>query len=293
MIIAKKITTIRGLFYLLAAAQEGSYTRAAAKLSTHQPALSKAIKELEIYTGCKLLNRVAHGVVLTESGKRLCESANKINEVLHYIDNFASDIQQVSGSITLWTTDGFGGFCLPINLKEFYKNHPNISINIICSNEVPNIEKGEVDVGVVYEEPVSSNSCIISQHTMKFGLCASKEFVSLNGMPENLDDLSKNFSLCDRVNYQTVWPEWKNIIKKAKNVKVQTNSSAVFVRMTKEGVGISLQPKIVIKAENDLVPILPEFELCHDFWIISHIGNKDIPKVRSLIDYIKHINEKI
>lgn len=211
MIIAKKITTIRGLFYLLAAAQEGSYTRAAAKLSTHQPALSKAIKELEIYTGCKLLNRVAHGVVLTESGKRLCESANKINEVLHYIDNFASDIQQVSGSITLWTTDGFGGFCLPINLKEFYKNHPNISINIICSNEVPNIEKGEVDVGVVYEEPVSSNSCIISQHTMKFGLCASKEFVSLNGMPENLDDLSKNFSLCDRVNYQTVWPEWKTL----------------------------------------------------------------------------------
>lgn len=85
----------------------------------------------------------------------------------------------------------------------------------------------------------------------------------------------------------------ENIIKKAKNVKVQTNSSAVFVRMTKEGVGISLQPKIVIKAENDLVPILPEFELCHDFWIISHIGNKDIPKVRSLIDYIKHINEQI
>ncbi|MFR8205746.1 MAG: LysR family transcriptional regulator [Alphaproteobacteria bacterium] len=63
------MTTIRGLFYLLAAAQEGSYTRAAAKLSTHQPALSKAIKELEIYTGCKLLNRVAHGVVLTEIRK--------------------------------------------------------------------------------------------------------------------------------------------------------------------------------------------------------------------------------
>lgn len=70
----------------------------------------------------------------------------------------------------------------------------------------------------------------------------------------------------------------ENIIKKAKNVKVQTNSSAVFVRMTKEGVGISLQPKIVIKAENDLVPILPEFELCHDFGLSAISETKTFPR---------------
>src|SRR2546429_9219358 len=66
---------LRQLQYLLAIADEGSFTRAAERLLVAQPSLSQQIKSLERELGGPLLERLPTGVRLTAAGKAFLPGA--------------------------------------------------------------------------------------------------------------------------------------------------------------------------------------------------------------------------
>src|SRR3954464_9716216 len=61
--------TLRQMEYLIAVAEEGSFTRAAERLFVSQPALSHQIKALERSVGGPLLERLPNAVHLTPMGR--------------------------------------------------------------------------------------------------------------------------------------------------------------------------------------------------------------------------------
>ena len=72
----------RHLRYFVAVAEEGTFTRAAARLFIAQPALSKQIHDLENEIGARLLVRTSRGVSLTAPGAELLEHARAVLERL-------------------------------------------------------------------------------------------------------------------------------------------------------------------------------------------------------------------
>ena len=74
-------------------AEVGSMAKASERLALSQPAISKAISDLEHTLGAPLLDRSSRGVELTECGRRLVEHARV---VFDEIRQSVSDIEHLS-----------------------------------------------------------------------------------------------------------------------------------------------------------------------------------------------------
>lgn len=71
---------LRHIRYFQAVAEERSYSRAAKRLRVAQPALSRAVKEIETTLGVPLLDRSRHHVRLTPAGATLLHEAGVLLE---------------------------------------------------------------------------------------------------------------------------------------------------------------------------------------------------------------------
>ena len=71
---------LRHIRYFQAVAEERSYSRAARRLRVAQPALSRAVKEIEVTLGVPVLDRSRHHVRLTPAGATLLHEAGVLLE---------------------------------------------------------------------------------------------------------------------------------------------------------------------------------------------------------------------
>ena len=70
--------TLRHLEIFSAVCSQGSFTRAAEKLNMAQPAVSQAIRELEVFYNVRLFERMNRRVYLTEAGRILRQYADTV-----------------------------------------------------------------------------------------------------------------------------------------------------------------------------------------------------------------------
>lgn len=278
----------REILSFLETARNGTINGTAETNGMKQSNLSKTLKSLEDKLQCQLLERNYNGVKLTENGKEIFKVACDIDKVLYKVQNFTASDVNVSGKIRLWTSDGLATGYLSSCLAGFFAKYPDIETDIECSLERPGFSA--VDMAVVYDEPEYNDSEIVSRYDLKFGLFASLGYLSKYGTPKDIKDLQKNHRLCNRNNFSDVWPEWKQIIDGAEHVVATTNSSAMLLRMTCDGIGIALHPIAIGKKEKDLMYLSDVgIKLSHPFWIVSHKTGQNDPKIKALVEHIKEV----
>ena len=102
---------LRILRYFLTVADEGSITKAAARLHVSQPALSMQLAALEDELGHKLFERCARGIALTEKGSALKRRADDLVDLAD-----RTEAEQYRNCDILITRDQ----ALPLAENEFY-----------------------------------------------------------------------------------------------------------------------------------------------------------------------------
>ncbi|GIX12219.1 MAG: LysR family transcriptional regulator [Paracoccaceae bacterium] len=120
---------LRHLKYFIATAELGQVSRAAVELSVSQSAVTTAIREIEARLGARLFDRSAHGMALTETGRRFLSAAR---DILHKVDEALqlAAAPEVEGSLTVGATYTVIGYFLPHHLERLASALPGLSLRL-------------------------------------------------------------------------------------------------------------------------------------------------------------------
>jgi len=114
--------------YFTVLCEKGSFGKAAESLFITQQGLSMAISNLEDELSCRLFQRTAKGVVLTEEGKFFRIRAERIlNDVNDCLDFFQGRTNQ-SGSIKLASCEGALSEFFVHSIREFEEQFPDFTV---------------------------------------------------------------------------------------------------------------------------------------------------------------------
>lgn len=144
---------LRQLEYVLAVAEEQSFSKAAKKLYIAQPSLSQNIQSLENELGAPLFDRTTARLSLTYAGEQFVQTARTILDLydglLHKIDDIG-DLK--TGRLTVGIPHFRGTILLPGILPIFEANYPGIEVNIIegTSTELEDLAiRGKTDFTIM------------------------------------------------------------------------------------------------------------------------------------------------
>lgn len=137
---------------LVAAIEEGSLRGAARRLGVSQPALTKALRELELELAAPLVLRSSTGVVATAQGKVLYERARAADrELTAAVD----EIRQLGGAMVGELRVGAVPLALmmliPETLRTFSREYPDIRLHVqeeLYVEQLSRLRRGEVDVAI-------------------------------------------------------------------------------------------------------------------------------------------------
>ena len=151
---------LRHLRYFVGVAEALSFTKAAEKLHTAQPSLTRQIKDLEEELGVRLLNRTKQKVTLTDEGRSFLVDAKRLLALA------AETVQSVrrlhSGearSFNVGYVSNLFHDLLPNTLASFHQSFPTVSANLFdlsCGEQFRALEDGRLDLGFVgLHEPIA------------------------------------------------------------------------------------------------------------------------------------------
>jgi DNA-binding transcriptional LysR family regulator len=137
----------------MAAVETGSIRGAARQMNLSQSALTKALRELELYLDASLIHRSVRGIHLTEDGARLLVRAKLI---VRQADLARSEIRQMQGadegSVSIGVTPLVALTVLPHAVATFRKKYQNVRLHVVEGLEgitLPGIRQGKLDFGIM------------------------------------------------------------------------------------------------------------------------------------------------
>ncbi len=266
-------------------------TKASENLCLSQPAITKAIKDLETELDVKLLTRSKKGVIPTTEGEILYDHIkdmfNNLNKTFNTIEN-----SKISGGHLYIgaTTTNFLNF---INdaLNKFKKEYPNIHIHITLESIdiLSNLAKvGKLDILIKNDyEYFDDFVCIKSFSICDKFVASKKHFSNLLDKNLSLDEiLSQPLVLLTDITHGR---KNFNVFLKQKNKEVapayEFNSYSLCKELIKNGFGIGIGNPIHYK-EKDFIVLKTDFELPARIFNMGYNKNSKNELIKKFIEFL-------
>jgi DNA-binding transcriptional LysR family regulator len=123
---------LHDLHVLLAVVEAGSMGKAARRLNTTQPAVSRSVAELEHMLGVRLLDRGSDGVAPTQYGRALIDSSlAAFDELRQGVKNIEFLADPTIGEIRIGGNDAIIAGLLPTVFTRLRSDYPGIAIHVM------------------------------------------------------------------------------------------------------------------------------------------------------------------
>lgn len=244
------------IFYIVANCS--TITAASKKLMISQPAVTKAIKNLESQLNGTLFTRNKSGIQLTENGKKFYNYISPAIKQIQDASNIFDNINKIeTGQIKIGTSNTILKFFLIPHLKKYSNLFPNINI-IIEESYTPTlinmIKNNSLDIAIIYandDDPKLEGLKTMKLQTLNYCFIGNSNYKNLANKIISFEELKKEKLILNTIN-----PIQTSLLKtENKNDKyiahINLASHSLVYEFVKGGFGIGLVIKEFIKDKLD------------------------------------------
>jgi len=247
---------------LVAIAEEGSFTGAAATLGISQSSLSHAIADLEEELAVPLLVRGRQGARLTEIGKRAVTQARQAIAAVEAIRGEAESARgMLSGRIRIGAVPSAAVAFLPKAIAHFSRQHSGVDVVLL---EEPSqgmeqltewLRNGTIDIAVV-ELPLADTKTIALMDDELYAVVGASSPLAKRRQVAIRDLAAEPFAISRYVSERLLHPAFA-AQKVVPNVKFDVQDLATLVSLAREGLAVSVVPRVAFAETPPGVALLP------------------------------------
>ena len=288
------VMELRQLAYFVAVAEEGSFTRAAARLHVAQPGVSAQIRLLEQELGQQLLDRSMRNVRLTRVGADVLPYARAALEALADVQLVVDDWSGLMrGRVAVGMITGCSFTLLFDLLAQFHSDHPAVEITLSEDNSDRLIEAlidGTLDLALVglaaVPEGIAAEMFIDEALVAVVGCddpLASQQAVTL-------DDLRGRTLMClpQGTGVRAAFDHGCTLADIQPRIGFEATDPAALAELACRGLGVAILPKTTANAHADSVHILAiEPELRSSIAFAWRVEGPIAPAGRAIVNHVR------
>jgi len=275
--------------YFVALARELNFTRAAEQCNVSQPALTRAIQQLEHELGGPLFHRERGNTHLSELGRMMLPYLKTVEESTQAARDQARAVKKLErATLTIGTMCTIGPQLVAELLIRFQAQHPAVEVQVIDAGApalIEMLEKGELEVaivGVPDELPDSLHQLPIFEERFVIVLPPNHRLVAHD--PVRAAELDKE-PYVSRSNCEVFEP-----------VRAELNGRGVFLRqvfssprddwvqgMIKAGLGLGFFPEFSVTDPDLVVRPLVEPSFHRSIYLATVRGRPHSPAVGAFV----------
>src|SRR5262249_10158932 len=143
---------LRWLAHFVAIADAGSMALAARRLHVSEPALSRQIRELEGFLGCKLFDRIGRRIALAADGREMLARTRRLLAEAESLRERGVALGGGKGGVLrVGATPQFLEAAMPQVLALYRRRHPAVEIRLVGGSgarPIRMVERGEIPLAI-------------------------------------------------------------------------------------------------------------------------------------------------
>ncbi|KYK77937.1 LysR family transcriptional regulator [Aggregatibacter actinomycetemcomitans serotype e str. SC936] len=295
------IDNINELRTFITAAQEGSFTKAAAKLNVSTSALSHSIRKLEEQLNIKLFNRTTRSIATTEAGEQLFQNLlplfESIEDNLNALSTFRDTLK---GKLRINGNDHVFLFVLWDKLMAFSAQYPEMELELTSDTKFVDIVAGRYDAEIRLGSDVAQDMIAVRlSDKMQMAVVGSSDYFARKGTPKKVEDLSEHDCLLFRLPSTDSIMAWDFRPAKQSSPVVQFhpkgqlcfNNSHLISRAVLAGKGLAWLPIDTVQPyldSGELVEVLSDVAISYDGYHLYYPNRRqNSPLFKALVTALK------
>jgi DNA-binding transcriptional LysR family regulator len=275
-----------------------SFSRAAQRLGISRSAASKHVSRLEAVLGARLLNRTTRKLSLTEAGSSIREHCRRMAAEIEASEvSVQPFVSRPQGLLRVSAPAAFGRMHLVPLLPDYLARHPDISIDLVLSDQLVDLVAEQFDVAISSSPLATANLIRRELVPIRWSICAAPIYLKSLAAPMRPDQLHRHnciyyASAAVRGDHWTFKQNGESHTVQVRGNFRANNSEAVRDAAV-AGIGVALLPTFAIWREinaGTLLRLMPDWTPLGTFGqslTAYFIADRHLtPKIRTLIDFL-------
>lgn len=289
---------LEDLQLVLKVAECRSITAAATQLDMRSATASAALKRVESALNVELFTRTTRQLRLSSAGEKyipMCEQALLLLDQAK--QNLKDDLDIVDGELRMALSSDLGRNLVIPWLDEFMETYPKVNLKANISDSNIDFYRDSVDIALRYGSPKDENLYGFKICNVPTILCATQDYLDLNGTPKHPHDLVSHNGLFYQL-YDITYDNWmftETSTGTEYKIKMNGNRAAndgdLVRRWCLAGKGLAIKSCLDISTDllsGSVVNVMPEFKTrTTELWLIFPSRKSITPAARLLRDSFK------